>query len=186
MTNQTVKLTKVKKSCATAKKVLKVLKILLMVGIICSMVGAVICFALHDKIDSAMAQAVAAGTVTIDYEDFNIGGIIRMEGEAQQAIEAGYYAYVFGACCIAGAIVTAFSKLIVNKFYQIFEIIETSETPFSEDVTGKLRKVFIVLVVLVALFVDPGVALFMGLAFWCVYTIMDYGIALQQEVDETL
>ena len=186
MSKQEEKIAKIKKSCKTTKTVINVVKVILIVAFILCVTGGILCFALKDKINPAIVEGMANGTVTFKVSDFETNGIIHLEVMIDKAVAEGAYAEVFGVFCIVGAIAIVVLLFFFAQFAKIFDIIQASETPFSKEVLSKLKKAFIVFVVMMALLIDPGVAIFVGLSFWCVYNIMDYGTVLQTEVDETL
>lgn len=187
MNKQEMKLEKVRKSCSTAQKVITVLRNIMLASIVVCLVGAVLCQCFAKTINAEMPVAIAGGRVSLEETNIDIfDGMINFDVEMQELINEGHYALVFTAYCIAGAVALAAAVVIFNQFIKIFKAILASETPFSEEVLGKLKSAFIVTVVLVALITGLGEAVFMGLTFWCIYTLIDYGAVLQMEVDETL
>ena len=74
----------------------------------------------------------------------------------------------------------------VGKSLMASAVIEESATPFSKEVTGKLRRVFIFMTIVELLLGSLTSAIIMALIFWTVYAVFEYGVALQSEVDETL
>lgn len=181
-----MKLEKVKKSVGTTAKVLKVLRTIMIVCMIIAIVGSVICFALHEKIDAAVAEQIAQNGGSFDFDELEIGGILRVDSSIQEVADQGYYGYAIGATCIYGAVVCLIFAIFFKIFGKIFNLIQASETPFEKTIMDKLKKSFIGLVVITVVFLDPGIAVIMALVLWCVYTILDYGCALQQQSDETL
>ena len=67
----------------------------------------------------------------------------------------------------------------------VFTTIENSETPFNENVLNKV-KIAGILVTILTFAKSLGIAVKVGLSFWCVYCILDYGVELQKNEDETL
>ena len=68
----------------------------------------------------------------------------------------------------------------------IFKEIKESESPFTESILKKLRIVFIVVSIFAFLMSGFWAGAITALLCWAVYCIIDYGYALQSEVDETL
>lgn len=182
MREQEMKLEKVKKSCQTAKSVTKVMQIILVVGCILCLVGAAIVFAMRDSVNAA----IAANEASVSFKNITANGIIGLDVDVADFIAEGMYAEVCMIYCIVGAVYTFFCSIIFRMISKVFVIIEQSETPFSDEVVKKLKKAFIVIVVVTGLFVGVGTALLTALFLWCIYCILDYGITLQAEVDETL
>ena len=68
----------------------------------------------------------------------------------------------------------------------IFKQIKESDSPFTEAVLKKLRIVFICVPIIAFLTNGIWAGLIVALLCWAIYCIIDYGYALQIEVDETL
>lgn len=58
--------------------------------------------------------------------------------------------------------------------------------PFSDMIIGKLKYAFIMLFAALLVFMGVGPAILGALLMWCIYSILEYGKALQTEVDEIL
>lgn len=187
MNKQEMKLEKVKKSCDTTRKVLTAIRGIMIACVILCVVGAILCQCFAKDINTELPKAIADGKATFNATDIELfNGVVNFDIKMQSLIDENRYALLFTCYCIAGAVAVAVVIVILSLFIKIFKTILASETPFSEDVLTKLKTVFIVTVVLVALISDLGAALFLGLTFWCIYTVIDYGAVLQMEVDETL
>lgn len=187
MREQELKLQKVRKSCSTAKKVAKVFKTLMIVAAVFCVVGAGILFAFKDKVNDAAKAANEArpGSVSIDKMDFNTG-IFSYELDEEDIEARGAYAEASAAMCVFGGIMTAIFAVIFGLIQKIFVTIEEEDSPFTQKVLTTIKKLFIGIAVIMGLEVGIGLGLFLGLFFWCLYCIMDYGFALQKEIDETL
>ena len=109
-----------------------------------------------------------------------------MNRDFDDFIENGNYALVCIIYCIFGGVLLTILTVIFSIIANIFKDIENSESPFTPSVLSKIRKMFIALVIIMGLSVGIGLAVMLGLILWGVYCIMDYGAALQIEVDETL
>ena len=186
MTNQELKLTKVKKSCAVIQKVLLVLRILAAVAAAVCLIVGIACAVMSKEIDSELPKAVEEGKVSVDIDEFEINGIINLEVTMNEALEEGRYAFVFASSCAMGVLACALIFIVLSQFNAIFKTIEQSETPFCEEVSAKLKKIFIGIAIFFLLFESLGCAAIMALTFWVIYNLFDYGTALQIEVDETL
>lgn len=176
------KMDKVKKSCETAKKVVGVLRGIVIAALILCVVGAVICFALNSKID----QSIIANSdnVTLD-SNLSIMGI-ETNLDAEELVEKGLYGVYAGACCLLGAMACLFIVLVFNSINKILVEIIDEGTPFSEEVVKRLKVSFIFMVIMVTFSMGLGYGLFIGMFFWCIYNIFQYGCELQNQADETL
>lgn len=187
MREQELKLEKVRKSCNTARKIAKVFKIIMIVATVMCLVAAGCLFAfrgqLNDEIKSV--NEIKPGTVTIDDMDFQTG-FFHYEKDINEIIANGTYAESFAEICLMGAIAVAVFAVIFALIEKIFVTIDEEESPFTEKVLKTVKKLFIGIAVIMGLEVGIGLGLFLGLFFWCLYCILDYGFALQKEIDETL
>lgn len=187
MNKQEMKLEKVRKSCSTTSKVLSAMRGIAIACVILCIVGAIIIQCFAKDINTEVPKAIAEGKVTFSYTDIEMfNGILNFDVKMQQLVDDGHYAFLFTCYCIAGAVALGIVITILSLFIRIFKTLLENETPFNESVLVKLRSAFIITVVLVALVSGLGEAVFMGLTFWCIYTLIDYGAVLQMEVDETL
>ena len=187
MNEQKMKLDKVKKSCRTTRKVVNVFKVLFIVCAVVCFLGAALCGGFRKQIDRGIQTSIEKGYGTFETDDLEIHtGIISMNRDFDDFIENGNYALVCIIYCIFGGVLLTILTVIFSIIANIFKDIENSESPFTPSVLSKIRKMFIALVIIMGLSVGIGLAVMLGLILWCVYCIMDYGAALQIEVDETL
>jgi hypothetical protein len=171
---------------------------------IVSLVAAVACFitgvwifAQGKKFDDMMSEAEAAGYVSTTDEigsasmfSVNLGSVPKNIHSDIPAVQAAlddhpmsmtYSAYlgVMSLSILAGAVLFFLVK-------SIFGTIEKEETPF----TAKVKKrVTVALIILSALFLftaGAGFAAVCALITWAINAILDYGITLQTQSDETL
>lgn len=182
MREQEKKLKKVKASCKTAQKVTKIFMSLTVVGSVLCIAGAAGLFLFREQINPALA----AQSANITFSDVSIDGILHFDFDVSELITEGLYAQAMAIYCSFAAIVCGFVAFLFGTLRRIFSVLEESESPFSEEVLGKLKAVFILFTVITALFEGIGIAILAGISFWCIYCILDYGTALQTEVDETL
>lgn len=186
MNNQEAKLSKVKTSSRVTKKVLSIFRVILVIGLVACLIGGGICLGLQEKIDETLPQAIEEGKVGLDISDIKIGGVVNFDAKMNKALDEGRYAFTFTWLCAFGAVVILVVFLIVGQLRKICAVIEESATPFSKEVTGKLRRVFIFMTIVELLLGSLTSAIIMALIFWTVYAVFEYGVALQSEVDETL
>lgn len=94
--------------------------------------------------------------------------------------------WIIAGSIFAAAVLTAAAAVIFWLIEKIFKDIKESESPFTEAIIKKLRIVFIVISVCALVFYGIANGLITALLCWALYCIIDYGYALQLEVDETL
>ena len=185
MNEQNNKLEIIRNRCSTSAKVVGILRIFAIIGLIGSLVGAGFCFFQKAEVNAKVAQGLADGTMTVD--SLKIGGpMLNFVADYTEAFQEGNYAEPMIFSCIVSAIICAAVLVIFTLFKKIFTDLSMEETPFSESVMGRLKTSFIVMTVVLAIFVGVGAGVIGGLFMWCVYSILDYGKALQTEVDEIL
>lgn len=181
MSNEMKELEVVKKNCRTAKKVVSVVRVLVIVGMVLSILGAVICFAMNDKI---CQEALTNPNVTVSINDRM--GLLSTTTTADDLVDNNVFGYYAGACALLGALGCLFVTIVLNSIIKSFNIILDEGTPFSETITKKLKVCFILIVILSAYAMGLGFALFIAMFFWCIHSIFKYGCELQKQSDETL
>ena len=185
MNEQNNKLEVMKSRCRTSAKVVGILRIFGIIGMVGSLVGAIMCFAQKEVVNKQIAEQVASGTLTV--ESLKLGGSgISFVVDYAKAFQEGNYAGPMIISCIVAVVICAAVTVILTLFKKIFTDLSMEETPFSDSVMGRLKTSFIIMVVILALFVGIGPGVVGGLFMWCIYSILDYGKVLQTEVDETL
>lgn len=187
MREQEEKLAKVRKSCDTAKKITKGFKILFIVCSVLCLLSAVALYGLKSNINESIIQTEKThpGSFELNIDEIETG-ILSLNLDEDEIIASGTYAESFALMCAFAAVVCAVMAVIFGLIQKIFVLIDEEGSPFGEKVLAKIKRIFIAIAVIVGLEVGLGIGLFLGLFFWCLYCIMDYGSALQKEVDETL
>ncbi len=183
MYEQKEKLERVKKSCETSRKIIKVLQIIMIVLAIVTALGAVFCLMNHAKIDLALAPY--KDNITVSNIDYN-NGFIYFTSDLEHLAKRGHYGQIIGECLGFAAASCLIVSIILGLCKKVFIQVLASDSPFSPEVLRMLKKVFIIVAVAALLIRGFGLALLVGLAFWCVYRIMEYGAALQEEIDDTV
>ena len=183
MNEQNMKLLQVKKSCKTARKVSLVFTIMMDIAAIVSLAAAIIVLVMKDTINSTLLN----NADHLSFENtIGVHGLLSISVNLTNMINDHRYASVIATYCFFGAFVAAMLAIIFGMLLRIFSTVEKSDSPFSEDVLKSMKKTFISLSVLAILFVGVGAGLILALFLWCIYTIMDYGMTLQLEVDDTI
>ncbi len=83
------------------------------------------------------------------------------------------------------AVMVALVLAVVIILRKTFIDIKESDSPYREEILHRV-KILGILVTLIVLSYSIGNGIIIGLTFWCVYCIYDYGIELQKNDDETL
>lgn len=187
MREQELKLEQVKKSCNAAKKVAKVFKIIMIVFAVLCFISAIGLFAFKSQINESarLANEINPGTVSIDRMEIQ-SSVFHFGFDAEQMEADGDFAEAGVIACIMGTVLLSIFAVIFGLIQKIFVTIEEEDSPFTQKVLSTIKKLFIAIAIIIGLEVGIGIGLFLGLFFWCLYCIMDYGFALQKEIDETL
>ena len=176
------KIENIKKASHITANILNVIKVILIVGIVLCVVGG---------ISAACIQTDGGTTISIFGKDVTVHGVVGLDDMGK-----GGFDFVddlpinnpflrAAINCFAGAVVCGFALASVIILKNVFTTIENSETPFNENVLNKV-KIAGILVTILTLAKSLGIAVMVGLSFWCVYCILDYGVELQKNEDETL
>ena len=176
------KIENIKKSAKTASQVTKVFSRICLAGAILALVSVIIVICLSKQINEAFTYVDGHWVANqAGYEQLvTMQGFSFVEGFDIKNFALNVIANAFCATIVAGV---AFVTL--NLLSKAFAAIKESDTPFTEEILGKVRIAAILSTILVALS-SIGMAVVVGLSFWCVYSIFNYGIELQKNEDETL
>ena len=174
----------IKKSASITATVLKVCRIIVMVGAIITLVGGVICLFNMNSLD---------GNVIYDGGSFRILSPVDAEGMivAGEGFDflngLGIENFMVWAAlnCFVGAALLLVIMVVLMLIEKVFVELRDSDTPFTESIRGRLRIAGILITILV-LTESIGMAVIVALSFWCLYCIFGYGMELQRHEDETL
>ncbi|MCR4895477.1 MAG: hypothetical protein K5891_01740 [Lachnospiraceae bacterium] len=184
MSAQETKLTVIKTRCEKSVKFFVFLKIVAVIGMVCCILGAIAMVAVPDM-NGIMAEQYGAGNLTVDQMGVH-GGLIDFDIDYEAYFAKGNYVFPF-LCMIGwGAGISVLILVIISMFEKILKSLIAEENPFSDNIMKQVRVAFIFSTIVCALFVGVGCGLLVGLMMWCIYAILEYGAALQTEVDETL
>ena len=180
MENQ--KIANIKKASGITAKVLNVIKVILIVGLVLCIVGGISVMCIRSKDGTSIE--IFGKTITVH----NAVELGDMEVEGFDFVDAFDIQDPFvkaGVNCFCAALICALALVAVIIIRSAFTEIEKSDTPFKTEIMKKIRTAGI-LVTVITLAESVGTAAIVGLSFWCVYCIFDYGLELQKSADETL
>ena len=176
------KIANIKKASGVTAKVLNVIKVILIVAIVLCIVGGISVMAVRTSEGEKIELFGKTITVhnMIEIGDLEVKGFdfVEMLGIESPFRKAGVNCFCAAAICALAMVVVIFLK---NTFTEI----EKSDTPFKPEILSKIR-VTGILVTVITMVSSIGIAAIVGLSFWCVYCIFDYGLELQKSADETL
>lgn len=188
MSEQNEKLAKVRNSIKSVAKVIQVLSIIARVCIIISIVAVVALAAYKDRLNPLLLEAHQNQELTIETEGEFHFGILSVDADFEQMIAEGEYVLpmIFVLSAVAGVLLI--NLLIMVQMRKCFKVIEESESPFSRNILQYFRRIFLLAAVMVFLCTDGEVISTITIIaiFVCIYKMIDYGITLQEEINETL
>ena len=204
MNEYEIKLANVKKSCDVARKVAKVLSVIMVIFatfFVVSGIGFIVCRGIVNEcmtievdknfngetIMHVMQIIDSNGTTNELFEFSNSYGVlIGTTYLMKHFIGKEMYAEAFGVGFISLGVTIAIIAGIFIIIMKVFKLIQNSDTPFGVDIMKRLKSVFIIITVYTFFSEGLGSAVLTGAVFWSVYCILDYGYVLQKESDETL
>ena len=185
MNEQMKKLEAIKKRCHTASNVLGFIRGFVIVCAVIAIVCGSVMFAYEEKINPELNRGIEEGYLTLDNNVYYSGAFsFMMDLESyfppeNHAAPLGITCFIAGFTCIVITVILTFIR-------KIFTSLETENTPFSEKCMHQIKVSFIVLFVTSLMSMSLGVTIIVGLILYCIYSIFEYGAALQTEIDETL
>lgn len=185
--NKEEKLLKIKKNSKTIKTLIQILLIIFIIGAVGCLVGICGIAMTKDLVNESIAQGVSNGSATFNVSSTGNGNMFVWNiSNLQTLADEGKYNVVLQILCLIGLVNCIVLYFVFHFFRSIFISIEQSESPFTEDVLKKLKIVFIALTIFVLFSFGLLQAIIAGLIMRGFYYIIDYGCAIQTEVDETL
>lgn len=197
MNEENAKIAKLKKSCHAGKIVSNILCIFFAIGCICSIISAIGMWSMGREFDDYLVEAQQRGVIensdkigAVSAFEFNLGIVpanIESDIPAVQAaiddhpmsILYGGYVFFLG---LAFAVVSILSKMVSS----IFGLIEKENTPFTAKVKKRVTIVLAITSGILLLTTGSTFGILCILLTWVVHNVIDYGMTLQTESDETL
>ena len=196
MEEQLKKLKKVKSSCKAVKTVSLIIFIIGIVATVLTLTASIVFFASNGKFDDEVMQAISegkisfsagAGFVQISSNDIETISRIQSDIPALDAfLKNAPVSVTFGFYLLGISFLSAIASVPCFLFYSIFSLIIKEESPFSDKVVRRFLISFIILSVVIGMSLGLGFGLLAAFVTWTIYTILDYGRALQTQSDETL
>ena len=197
MNEESVKVARIKKSCHVGKKVTGIVFIIcLAASVICFITGIWV-FAQGKKFDNMLISAEEAGYVTTTDEigsasavQINLGSFptnVQSDVPAiQAALDDHPYSIVYGSFLVFMGFYIAVVSVLLFLLKSVFDMIEKEGTPFTAKVKKRVTTILIFISVIFLCSAGAAYALIGALVTWAVNAILDYGITLQTQYDETL
>ena len=181
MNEQRIRLETVKNRCNTLAKIVGVFEVIcIILASITGLISLTFIFG-TSKLNPMIEEGIAQGY--IDYNmSINIGGVMGFE----KLLPPDNYAMGIGITVLFATIAVIFVVIILAFIKKVFTIIKEENSPFSNKCLKTIKISFIVITVATFLGGSFGVTLITGFILFCIYSVFEYGAALQAEIDETL
>ena len=185
MNEQMIRLEAIKKRCHTASKVLGIIRGFVIAITAAVLLTGILIFAFSNKLNPELIKASEEGyfdlNSTIDYNgpfSFMVDLSDRF-GPENPATPLWITCMIAGFTCLVVAVILTFIR-------NIFTCLEKENNPFCEKCMKQIKTSFIVIGITSLLSMSLGVTIIVALVLFCIYSIFEYGAALQTEIDETL
>ena len=171
--------------CRNSAKVIQIIQVITIIGALASLIGALVCIIQRERIDQYFVKAVQEGSMTV--EKFQVGGgLLDIVIDLSEVMKEGNYAIPLFFYCMLAMVICLGVTMILHLLKKIFTRLVQEDNPFADSILNDLKVVSIVLSIIVLLFVGLGPGVIAALFMWCIYSVFEYGKALQTEVDEML
>ena len=196
MSNENEKLLKVKKSCKAVIIVARILMIILIVCTVVSLIAGGKIWSMGSDFDAAFDQLEANGVITtgdsfgsatvFHLDKFNADNIQTSVPAIREKLDTCPQSFIYSVNLFMAAGICAISALVMVLVIFTFKAILKNDTPFCDPAISMMTITLIALTGIFFLTAGTGTAVLMAVITWAIYTVMQYGKALQIQSDETL
>lgn len=183
MNEQNKKLEVLKNRCLRSSKIIGVLQIIIISLFMISFVAGVAIFFSSSKMNPILKEQIEKGNISSSTMEIH-SALINEKFDLNYFYDKGQYALPIVINCLFAALSCLLVCFILHIFRQIFNQCVQDESPFSAAVLKRLKAGFIVITILITFSMGLGAGLIAGLLGWCLYSIFEYGTAIQTEVDD--
>ena len=185
MNEQMVKLEAIKKRCHTASKVLGIIRGFIIAITVMVLLAGILIFAYSNVINPELVKATEEGYLNLNSQ-INYNGPFNFMVDLSDHFGPDNQAAALWLTCMIAGFTSLVVAIILTFIKNIFTCLEKENNPFSEKCMKQIKISFIVITVTALLSMSLGVTIIVGLILYCIYSIFEYGAALQTEIDETL
>jgi hypothetical protein len=197
MNEESVKISKIKKSCHTGTIVSRILAVICAIFTIIGIVGGIKVLSMGKEFDNMVNYGRFSGLISTSDEigsasavTINLGSIpTELHSDipaVQAAINDHPLSVMYGSYVLFFGLIFILTTAMFFMISSIFTIIEKEATPFTAKVKKRITTVLIVTCVILALTTGSAFAVLCAIITWVINAILDYGITLQTQSDETL
>ena len=194
---ESVKIAKIKKSCHIGKIVSTILFAVAAVFVVLCLIGGVKVLKMGKEFDDSVINGRLSGVISTSDEigsasavSINLGSLpteIHSDVPAiQAAIDDHPLSVMYGTYVLICSLILAITAVLFLLVRSVFAMVEQESTPFTSKVRKRVTLVLIVTCGILFLTTGSAFAILFALITWAVNAILDYGITLQIQSDETL
>ena len=194
---ESVKIAKIKKSCHIGKIVSTILFAVAAVFVVLCLISGVKVLKMGKEFDDSVINGRLSGVISTSDEigsasavTINLGSLpteIHSDVPAiQAAIDDHPLSVMYGTYVLIGSLILAITAVLFLLVRSVFAMVEQESTPFTSKVKKRVTLVLIVTCGILFLTTGSAFAILFALITWAVNAILDYGITLQIQSDETL
>ncbi len=197
MNEENVKIAKIKKSCRVGKIVSIVLFAVFAVLAVVCLAGGIKIWNMGKEFDDMINSATLSGVVSSSDEfgtagavSINMGSVpVNMHSDipaVQAAIDDHPIAVVWSTWILSSSLFTAIGAVIFLLLGSVFSTIAKEATPFTAKVKKRVTTSLIITSVILFLTSGTAYGAICLVVTWVVNAILNYGMTLQVQADETL
>lgn len=179
MSEENLKIEKIRKSSKIALIVTRITNIVAIAGAVACIVGGSAIYWFRDIINTGLMSGITSEAI----QEKDVRSLERYVGIA--VVESGRAAQALAWEVITGSIILICVAVVLHFVAKMFKDIQESYSPFRPEIIKNLKIVLVLITVMEVKF-SPLIGLLIGLASWCVVCIFEYGCELQKQSDETL
>lgn len=196
MSEENIKIHKIKSSCRGGKKVSNIFFVIAVFCCAAALICGIVILKMGRSFDDVFQQAIENGTIeqsdkigNADLFNLDLPTPVNLESDIpalQAAIDDHPISIYYGSICLFAAFATALVAVFMKLLSSVFDLIIKEDSPFTDKVRKKVLIVMIFTSIVLCLSAGVGFGCLSGIITWVVTTILDYGKTLQVQSDETL
>ncbi len=164
--------------CRRARKVLKVIQIIIAVTAALTLLAGILILCDSARFDPILEREYAAGNLKIE-EELGSAGIMSLLPDPDKYYSEGKYSlplFILSMTAFVAEILTLATVIIIRNI--LGEPIDEG-SPFSGSILKKLKIGFVIITAYLLMTAGLVTAVAAGLMLWCVYMVLEYGAALR-------
>lgn len=178
MDAQNIRTAKIIKRCTHARKVLKVIQIIIAVATALTLLGGIFMLCDSERLDPILEREYAAGNLNIG-EELGAAGVMSLLPDPDKYYSEGNFSlllFILSMAAFVAGVLTLATVIIIRNI--LGELIDEG-SPFSGSILKKLKIGFVIITAYLLMTAGLVTAVTAGLMLWCVYMVLEYGAALR-------